>query len=51
MSTTQPRQVSTAVYTVGATFLVYGGGMGLVTGAFGLLSLQGADEETAILVS
>ena len=49
MATSHARQVSTVVYTVGVVFLVYGAGLGLVTGAFGLVGLQGADAETPIL--
>lgn len=51
MSTPHARQVSTVVYTVGAVFLVYGAGLGLVTGALGLVGLQGADAEMPILLA
>jgi phosphoglycerol transferase MdoB-like AlkP superfamily enzyme len=49
MFTPRSRQVSTVAYTVGATFFVYGAGLALVTGLFGLVALQGADEESAVL--
>lgn len=49
MVTPRPREVSTLIYAVGAVFLVYGAGLGILSGLFGLIALQGADEETAIL--
>ena len=44
------RHPSTSVYTIGAVFLVYGAGLGLMMTVLSLVGLQGANEDTFSLL-
>jgi hypothetical protein len=47
----ESRPPSTAIYTTGAIFLVYGAGEALVVLLLSLVGLQGANENTVVLPS